>query len=59
MSGPYFETWSHENLAKFARSCYLRLQQQDEELQRLRQQRPATREEKIVNPGVYERNKDD
>ena len=26
MTGPYFETWSHENLAKFAKDAYVRLQ---------------------------------
>lgn len=36
MSGPYFETWSHENLAKFAKEAYEKLQRQEEELQRLR-----------------------
>ena len=36
MSGPHFETWSHENLVKFAKEAYEKLQRQDEELQRLR-----------------------
>ena len=36
MSGPYFETWSHENLVKFAKEAYAKLQRQEEELQRLR-----------------------
>ena len=29
MTGPYFETWSHENLAKFAKDAYVRLQEQE------------------------------
>jgi hypothetical protein len=29
MTGPYFETWSHENLAKFAKDTYARLQEQE------------------------------
>ena len=33
---PYFETWSHENLVKFAKEAYEKLQRQEEELQRLR-----------------------
>jgi hypothetical protein len=36
MSGPHFETWSHENLVKFAKEAYEKLQRQDEELQSLR-----------------------
>ncbi len=36
MSGPYFETWSHENLVKFAKEAYEKLQRQEEEIQRLR-----------------------
>jgi len=31
MTGPYFETWSHENLAKFAKDAYARLQEQEKE----------------------------
>jgi chromosome segregation ATPase len=108
MSGPYFSTWERENLVKFCKEAYEKLQRQEEELQELRwvkqerssladalyerieeemqineelrQQtamrertaqpqrthwegceevhpeckRPATREEKIVRPGVYE-----
>jgi hypothetical protein len=30
MTGPYFETWSHENLAKFAKDAYVRLQEQEQ-----------------------------
>jgi len=30
MTGPYFETWSHENLAKFAKEAYVRLQEQEQ-----------------------------
>jgi hypothetical protein len=36
MTGPYFESWEHENLVKFAKEAYAKLQQQEEELQRLR-----------------------
>ena len=36
MSGPYFETWTHENLVKFCKEAYEKLQRQEEELQRLR-----------------------
>ena len=36
MSGPYFETWEHENLVKFCKEAYEKLQRQEEELQRLR-----------------------
>jgi len=36
VSGPYFETWSHENLVKFAKEAYEKLQRQEEELQVLR-----------------------
>jgi hypothetical protein len=55
--GPYFETWKHQTLVRFAKEAYEKLQRQEEELQRLRlltiNSRPATRDEKIVNPGVY------
>ena len=33
---PYFDTWSHENLVKFAKEAYEKLQQKDEALQRIR-----------------------
>ena len=33
---PDFPTWKRENLDRFARDAYIKLQQQDEELQRLR-----------------------
>lgn len=36
MSAPHFDTWSHTNLAKFAKEAYEKLQRQDEELQKLR-----------------------
>ena len=36
MSGPHFESWSHENLVKFCQEAYEKLQRQDEELQSLR-----------------------
>ncbi len=36
MSGPYFESWEHENLVKFAKEAYAKLQKQEEELQELR-----------------------
>lgn len=55
--GPYFETWKHQTLVRFAKEAYEKLQRQEEELQRLRlltmDSRAATRDEKIVNPGVY------
>jgi hypothetical protein len=34
---PTFETWSHENLARFAAEAYLKLQDQHELIQHLRQ----------------------
>jgi len=40
VSGPYFESWEHENLVKFAKEAYAKLQKQEEELQRLRNQWP-------------------
>jgi hypothetical protein len=36
MTGPYFESWEHDNLVKFAKEAYEKLQKQEEELQRLR-----------------------
>lgn len=33
---PTFETWSHENLAKFAHEAYLKLQAQHDLIQYLR-----------------------
>ncbi len=36
MSGPYFDTWKHQTLVRFAKDAYEKLQRQDEELQRLR-----------------------
>lgn len=44
MSGPYFESWSHENLVKFAKEAYAKLQRQEEELQRLRWTFPTKQE---------------
>lgn len=44
MNGPYFETWSHENLVKFAKEAYAKLQRQEEELQRLRWPFPTKQE---------------
>lgn len=41
MSGPYFDTWEHENLVKFCKEAYEKLQRQEEELQRLRWPFPA------------------
>ena len=32
MSGPYFETWEHENLVKFCKEAYEKLQRQEEAL---------------------------
>ena len=40
MTGPYFESWEHDNLVKFAKEAYAKLQKQEEELQRLRNQWP-------------------
>lgn len=34
--GPYFETWKHQTLVRFAKEAYEKLQRQEEELQRLR-----------------------
>jgi hypothetical protein len=36
VSAPYFESWEHDNLVKFAKEAYAKLQKQEEELQRLR-----------------------
>ena len=36
MTGPYFESWEHENLVKFAKEAYEKLQAQERELQELR-----------------------
>ena len=36
MTGPYFESWEHDNLVKFAKEAYDKLQKQEEELQELR-----------------------
>ena len=36
MSGPYFDTWKHQTLVRFAKEAYEKLQRQEEELQRLR-----------------------
>jgi hypothetical protein len=47
MTGPYFESWSHENLAKFAKEAYTRLQEQDLALQELRLPRQPLTEEEI------------
>ena len=35
MNMPQFETWSQENLAKFAKDTYAALQQQDDRIQQL------------------------
>jgi hypothetical protein len=32
---PSFETWSHENLAKFAAEAYAKMQQQNDYIQQL------------------------
>ena len=32
---PTFETWSHENLAKFAAEAYVKLQEQQDYIQQL------------------------
>jgi len=40
VTGPYFESWEHDNLVKFAKDAYAKLQKQEEELQRLRSQWP-------------------
>jgi hypothetical protein len=44
MTGPYFESWEHDNLVKFAKDAYAKLQKQEEELQRLRSQWPERQE---------------
>ena len=36
MTGPYFESWEHDNLVKFAKEAYEKLQAQERELQELR-----------------------
>ena len=48
MTGPYFESWEHENLVKFAKDAYAKLQKQEEELQRLRSQWPERQEPFVV-----------
>lgn len=40
MTGPYFESWEHDSLVKFSKDAYAKLQKQEEELQRLRNQWP-------------------
>jgi hypothetical protein len=32
---PAFDTWSHENLAKFAAEAYAKMQQQNDQIQQL------------------------
>jgi hypothetical protein len=32
---PAFDTWSHENLAKFAAEAYAKMQQQNDQIQHL------------------------
>jgi hypothetical protein len=32
---PAFDTWSHENLAKFAMEAYAKMQEQDDRIQQL------------------------
>ena len=32
---PAFETWSHENLARFAADAYAKMQEQDDRIQQL------------------------
>jgi hypothetical protein len=32
---PNFETWSHDNLAKFAAEAYAKMQQQNDQIQQL------------------------
>lgn len=48
MTGPYFESWEHDNLVKFAKDAYAKLQKQEEELQRLRSQWPERQEPFVV-----------
>ena len=48
MTGPYFESWEHDNLVKFAKDAYAKLQKQEEELQRLRNQGPERQEPFVV-----------
>lgn len=35
MTMPQFETWSHDNLAKFAHDAYAKMQEQDDRIQQL------------------------
>ena len=35
--GVIFDTWSHDSLVKFSSECYERLQQQDKEIEALRE----------------------
>ena len=51
MSGPYFETWERENLVRFAREVYEKLQRQEEELQELRW---AKQEKSSLADALYE-----
>ena len=56
MSGPYFESWEHENLVLFAREVYEKLQRQEEELQELRW---AKQEKSSLADALYERMKEE
>ena len=49
VTGPYFESWEHENLVKFAKEAYDKLQKQEEELQRLRSQWPFPKSNSYPN----------
>ena len=47
--GPYFESWPHDSLVKFSKEAYVRLQQQEEELQRLRNPWPFPKSNSYPN----------
>ena len=66
MTGPYFESWEHDNLVKFAKEAYAKLQKQEDELQELRRlknkrssppQRQPLTEEEIERATECDRNK--
>jgi hypothetical protein len=49
VTGPYFESWEHENLVKFAKEAHEKLQKQEEELQRLRNPWPFPKSNSYPN----------
>jgi len=56
MSNPHFETWERENLVKFCKEAYDKLQRQEEELQELRW---AQQEKSSLADALYERMKEE